>query len=517
MSKSAETIVETSTGKLEGKKQDGLYVFRGIPYASPPVGDRRWLPPEPVEPWRGVRQAKSVGAVAPQNPPQVGILTALNRDLQEAQSEDCLYLNIWSPGLDDARRPVLFWIHGGGFTGGAGSRPIYNGSTLAKQGNTVVVTINYRLGPLGFLNLNEVTKGRIPATGNEGLLDQVAALKWVHDNITAFGGDPSNVTIFGESAGGMSVGSLLALPEARGLFHKAIPQSGAASSVLALDRAARVAEYFLDILGLPANNIDALRSLTVEQILAAHKELPARTFSSDLRITMPLQPVIDGKVLPRAPLDAINNGDADGIPILVGSTLEEWKLLAAADRGLPNLDEAGLVRRCERIIPAKHVKGLIETYRKIRSGRGQPTTPAELFMAIQTDRVFRLPAIRLAEAQRRHYPRVYNYLFTWASPLLGGRLGACHALDIGFIFGTYEPNFFGTGPAADALARNTQDAWLAFAHNGEPSCESLGLWPMYGDSRQTMMLGKECTVEKAPYDEERLAWKQVPNTAIGSI
>lgn len=506
--------VETSAGKVEGYQKYGLNIFKGIPYAAPPVGVRRWLPPEPVEPWSGLRQAQSFATVAPQNPTELQIIAPRE---PEPQNEDCLYLNIWTPGIDDKRRPVLFWIHGGGFTMGSGSSPVYNGRTLSQRGDSVVVTINYRLGSLGFLNLNEVTGGRIPATGNEGLLDQVAALKWVGDNITAFGGDPNNVTIFGESAGGMSVGCLLALPPARGLFHRAIPQSGAANTAQPLDQAVQVGEQFLDILGLRASDIDALCSLKVEQLLAAEQELVPRMLRSNLRLGMPLQPVIDGKTLPALPIDAIEEGSADKIPVLVGSTLDEWKLLGMGDQALPKLDEAGLVRRCQRLMPGANVEDLIETYRQARAKRGAATTPAELFMAIQTDRVFRIPAIRLTEAQRHHNQPAYNYLFTWRSPLSGGILGACHALELGFLFGTYEENFSGTGPAADALAGNIQDAWLAFARTGDPSCADLGAWPPYADRRETMLLGEDCHLEEEPYDEERRAWDLVPNAATGSL
>jgi para-nitrobenzyl esterase len=236
MDKSMETIVKTDAGKVEGYQQRGLYVFKGMPYAAPPVGERRWLPPGAAEPWSGVRQAQSSAAIAPQNMAQGGFLDLNQRPAAEPQSEDCLYLNVWTPGLDDAHRPVLFWIHGGGFTGGSGSSPVYKGSRLSSRGNVVVVTTNYRLGPLGFLNLNEITGGKIPATGNEGLLDQVAALEWVRSNITSFGGDPGNVTIFGESAGGMSVGCLLAVPQAKGLFRRAILQSGAANTARPLGK-----------------------------------------------------------------------------------------------------------------------------------------------------------------------------------------------------------------------------------------------------------------------------------------
>ncbi len=515
MSEAVKATVETRAGRVEGYQRDGLYIFKGIPYAAPPVEKRRWLPPEPVEPWSGVRQAQSYGTIAPQNVAELDILKEFHVD--EPQNEDCLFLNIWSPGLDDGRRPVLCWIHGGGFTIGSGSQPVYRGRTLSSRGNVVVVTINYRLGLLGFLNLNEATGGRIPATGNEGLLDQVAALEWVRDNIAAFGGDPDNVTIFGESAGGMSVGCLLGLPRARGLFHKAIPQSGAANTAHPLDVAVQVTEQFLDIVGLSAGDVDALRSLTVERLMAVQQDLAVRMMRTSLRTGLALQPVIDGKILPSMPLDAIRAGSARDVSVLVGSNLDEWKLLGMADQNLSRLDEAHLVRRCQRTVPAECVEGLIEAYRRAREKRGAPTTPPELFSAIQTDQVFRIPAIRLAEAQQKNGQPAYNYLFTWRSPLFGGVLGACHALELGFLWGTYEKNFAGTGPKADALAGNIQDAWLAFAGTGNPSCQSLGTWPPYGERRETMILGEECRVEEAPYDEERRAWDSVPDTASGKI
>ena len=230
----ANLTVSTDTGEIEGYEQRGLCVFKGIPFAAPPVGKRRWAPPVRVEPWKRVRSAKASASIAPQVIAPSIFVAADVAPEQEPQSEDCLYLNVWTPGLDSAKRPVLFWIHGGGFTGGSGSSAAYKGSRLTARGDVVVVTTNYRLGALGFLNLNEVTRGRIPSTGNEGLLDQTMALEWVHRNIANFGGDPGNITIFGESAGGMSVGCQLALPRPRGCsagrFCRAAQQAAPISS-----------------------------------------------------------------------------------------------------------------------------------------------------------------------------------------------------------------------------------------------------------------------------------------------
>lgn len=507
MSESMELVVETDSGKIEGYQNRGLYVFKGIPYAAPPIGDQRWLPPKAVEPWSGVRQSQSYAAIAPQVVSPQGVFN--QRPTEEPQSEDCLYLNVWTPGLDNARRPVLFWIHGGGFTGGSGSQPGYKGSRLSARGNVVVVTINYRLGSLGFLNLNEVTGGRIPATGNEGLLDQITAMQWVRSNIMAFGGNPDNVTLFGESAGGMSIGCLLASPQAKGLFHKAILQSGAASTISPLAGAKQVAEQFFEILDLGPTDIDDPRSLPVERLLAAQQELAPRMLASGRRMGMPLQPVIDGAILHALPLDAIKNGSASEIPIIVGTNLDEWKSLGMNDQELPKLGETGLLQRCKRLMPEEKVEALVETYREARARRGVSTTPAELFSAIQTDQMFRIPAVRLAEAQQRQEQSAYNYIFTWSSPTLDGSLSAYHGLEVGFVFGNYTEEFSGSGSSAEVLSGNMQDAWLAFAHNGDPSCKSLGNWPPYDNHRVTMLLGEECHAEEAPYDDERRAWDSV--------
>src|ERR1700719_4861160 len=257
--------VSTRSGKLEGDDQGGLLVFKGIPFAAPPVGARRWLPPEKPASWTGVRDARRFGAVAHQNRMMLSALTAMVIDGE--QSEDCLTLNVWTPALDGKRRPVMVWIHGGGFTIGASSQALYDGSNLARRGDVVLVTVNYRLGPLGFLRLADVTGGKIPASGSEGMLDQVAALEWVRDNIAEFGGDPGNVTIFGESAGGMSVGTLLATPAARRLRHKAIPQSGACHTGAPVARANRTAERVLSRLHVQPGDVAAIRALTRAQLL----------------------------------------------------------------------------------------------------------------------------------------------------------------------------------------------------------------------------------------------------------
>jgi para-nitrobenzyl esterase len=499
-----KAVVCVRSGKLEGIYANGQYEFRGVPYAAPPIGALRWLPPQPVTPWDGIRSAKEFGAISLQNQmPGSDALPGLA--INDPQDEDCLFLNVWTPGLDDARRPVMVWIHGGAFIIGAGSQLMYQRSTLVPRGDVVLATINYRLGALGFMNLKEITGGRIPATGCEGLLDQIAALEWVRDNIKGFGGDPDNITVFGESAGGMSIGCLMGMPAARGRLQKAILESGAANTVSSLKDSVEAAAQFLDILNLKHGDVDRIRSLSAQQIMSAQQKLGDIMREREYRMT-PFQPVVDGAVMPEIPIVAIQKGSASGVQTLIGTNLDEFQLFNLMDPALRRIDEAGMIGRLENFIPPEYVPRVVAAYRKARENRGEGTAPADLLTAIQSDLMFRLSALRLAEAQCKNHQPAYNYLFTWKSPVAGGMLGSCHALEIGFVFGNYDDTFCGSGPEADALSRKIQDAWTAFARTGNPSCNSLGQWAPYGNQRTTMILDKICRAENAPYEEERAVW-----------
>jgi para-nitrobenzyl esterase len=496
-------IVQTKAGKIEGRYGEGVFAFKGVPYAAPPVGQLRWMPPQRVPAWDGVRPALSFGNIAP----QPGGGSPLGTGIGGAQSEDCLYLNIWSPGLDGGRRPVLVWIHGGAFNLGSGSMPMYHGGRLAARSDVVVVTINYRLGMLGFLNLKEATGGRIPATGNEGLLDQVAALAWVRENIAAFGGDPGNVTVFGESAGAMSIGCMLAMPGAKGGFDKAIMESGVGVTAVPYEEATAVGHEALKVLGLAPGEVDELRALPVERLLAADMELRVRMAppGQPPRIGV-TSPVIDGEALPHVPLTAMRQGAARSIPILVGTNLDEWRFLGAMDPSFPKMDEAGLMQRVAAFVGPDLARPLVDVYRTARGRRGEAAGPLDLLSAILSDLLFRMPALQVVEAQERAGGVAYNYLFTWPSVAMKGLLGSCHLTEIGFVFGTHDATFCGTGPVADGLSRNMQGAWAAFAREGDPSSPGVGSWPHYGDRRTTMILDKECRLVEAPYEDERRAW-----------
>ena len=500
-----QPIVSTRYGRLEGDFQNGIYSFKGVPYAAPPVGRLRWMPPQPPTGWDGIRPARDYGAIAPQNLMPAG--GGFGPDFSgQPQDEDCLFLNIWTPGLDDARRPVMLWIHGGAFIIGSGTEGYLEGGKLAKRGDVVLVSVNYRLGALGFMNLKEITSAKIPATGNEGLLDQIAAMEWVHDNIAAFGGDPDNITIFGFSAGGMSIGCLLGMPAARGKFHKAINRSGAANVVGTLDSAARISEQFVKTLGLTGSDADGLRRLTVRQLLEGQQNLSTKLRESEYRAT-PFQPVVDGKDIPELPMVLIKGGAAKGVPLMAGNMLDELKAMNAMDPAMRSMDQHGLVARLNKMVPPDLVPILVQTYGQALPKRGGAATPADILGSINTDMMFRIPTIRLVEAQRDVGTPAYNYLFTYGSPAMGGALGAMHGLDNPILFGSLDAQFTGNGPEVEGMAAKLQDSCAAFARTGDPSCKTIGQWPPYGQNRLTMVFDKNTRIEAAPHETERLAWE----------
>jgi para-nitrobenzyl esterase len=500
-------VVETSLGRLSGAEEGGLSVFRGVPYAQPPTGELRLRGPRPAAPWTGVRTATDFGPQAPQSPPT----NSLTGEVAAAHDEDCLTLNIWTPRADGARLPVLLWIHGGGFSSGSGATPLYAGARLAQRGDAVVVTINYRLGILGFLahpGLADEDFGG--AQGNWGLLDQVAALEWIRDNIAAFGGDPANVTIFGESAGAMAVCDLMAMPAARGLFRRAIAQSGPPSATT-MERAEEHAAKLMAELGVsdPAQ----LRTVPVTTLLSAQQGVMAPRAGAGLVFV----PVVDGVSIPIDPLTSFVDGSAAPVPLLIGTNRDEAKMFMVADPKNRDPDEDLLLRRIDRAFVANDValsaERAVDAYRVARSQRGEPTTPRDLWSAIESDRMFRIGSVRAATAHARRQPATYSYLFSWESPAMHGALGACHALEIPFVLGNLDAptmdRFAGTGPAATALSGQMMDAWLAFARSDSPAHAGLPDWPPYDAvDRSTMIFGPDTHLERAPMDAERALWEE---------
>lgn len=497
--------VETTYGRIEGEPHGAGCAFRGIPFARPPLGALRFRAPEPPEPWRGVRAAFAFGGSSAQGESAVS-----GMDAPGPKGEDCLYLNVYTPAVDGKKRPVLFWIHGGAFVFGSSSSPIYDGIRLALRGDVVVVTTNYRLGTLGYLSLGTHGGERFGATANCGQLDQIAALRWVRDNIAAFGGDPELVTLFGESAGSMAVCTLLGMPDARGLFHRAIAQSGASLRAQDEEYAGRIADALLRKLGIPSDHAERLLEVPVAQVLAAQTEVTA-----GLTLRNGLGPVVDGKTLPAALAIQIAERRSAEVPLVIGTNRDEMNLFYMS--GLRELDAPMSDEEAARIIQGDAAKlsstaalDVLRVYRESRTRRGLPSSNRALLNAIQGDLYFRIPSVRFAEAYLRVQPATYTYLFTYESPGMRGALRACHALEIPFVFGTLDAplqdRFAGTGPDVERLSATMMTAWLHHAHHGTPAHAALD-WPRYDTSaRPTMVFDKQSAVQPAPYDEERAIW-----------
>lgn len=505
-------VLEVAGGRIRGRRRGGVWAFSGIPFAGSTAGAGRWRPPAPPSSWTGVRDATVFGPVAPQ-PPAVPGMTVPGDPAE--QSEDCLTLNVWTPAVDGGRRPVMVWVHGGGFTSGSGAGLLYRGGDLARHGDVVVVTMNYRLGALGFLAHPALAEGLDPpaAAGNWGLLDQVAALRWVREHASTFGGDPGNVTVFGESAGAMSVSALLGMPAARGLYHRAIVQSGPPYTHSPA-QAQRAAEELAAVLGIDRISRAALEAVPADDLVMATRTLRDRRPRPG-ELPLPFLPVVDGEVLPLPPEVAVAGGHAPDVPLLIGSNRDELSFFALGDRRLAELDDAGLVRWMARAAPEVPPDEVVDCYRAARSSRGESVAPRDLWVAAGSDRVFRWPSLSFARAQRAHQPATYVYLFTWETPAFGGVMGSCHALEIPFVFGSLRrpvvAAFAGDGPEAQSLSAQMRDAWIAFARIGDPSTPGAGVWPSWdARSRSTMVFGPGGgQVEDAPRNEELTVWERL--------
>lgn len=508
------SIVDTIYGKIEGKTNNGLAVFLGVPYAAPPIGELRFRAPQPPQPWDNVIETKKYGGSAPQD--TIPLLSV--GDL----SEDCLYLNIWTPAVDGKKRAVLFWIHGGGFFIGSGAQREFSGSTMAERGDVVLVTINYRLGALGFAHFPEILGDSFDADSNLGIRDQIAALQWVRDNIDRFGGDPNNVTLFGESAGGMSVGTLMGTPSAEGLFHKAIPQSGAGHHCIETTDATKVASQLLNELKIDKSNAHTLRKIPYADFIKAQRKCAKESVSNGPwkmpGIGMVFVPVIDNDLLSQHPTEAIQNGLSKNIALMIGTTAEEWKLFSQISTLMPkgnepadlpswlDITEDNVDEALETQIPG-FGKRLAKSYRETL---GKDISANDLFIAIETDRMFTVPASRLADAHVENQDNIYMYRFDFKSPTFG----ACHAIDLPLVFGTTESPLgmmlCGGGDSPKTLSIKVQNAWLAFAKKGNPSHEGLPMWPRYCPThRATMIFDIDCHVEDNPGEDRRKPWQNI--------
>jgi para-nitrobenzyl esterase len=500
---------ETAFGSVRGVEVEGIKIFKGIPYGASTAGNRRFMAPVNPARWTGVRDALEWGPSAPQREPGVNRATsalAVAAAGLPPETEDCLRLNIWTPAVGDNRkRPVMLWCHGGGFSTGSGSSPVTDGTNLARRGDVVVVTINHRLNVLGYTSLAELDGGEeFAQTGSAGMLDIVHALGWVRDNIARFGGDPGTVTIFGQSGGGRKVATLLAMPSARGLFHRAIIESGATIKLVAPEQAANVARELVTALGLTQPKVRDLQQLPLDRIMSAYFAV-VRKMNVD-QMTQGFSPVVDGTVIPAHPFHPTASAVSADVPVMLGSTRTE--LTSSADEQLFSLSEGGMRGRIGDLL-GDSASTVIDVYQKSNPG----ATPSDIYFLIASDHRYSGPVMKIAERRAAlGKGRVYLYYFRWETPVDGGRLKSPHTIEIPFAFDNVKvaKRLTGGGPEAMALADKVSDAWIAFARTGNPDTPKLPRWtPFNATDRPTMVFDNKSRVENDPIRDERQAMFRV--------
>ena len=513
----ADVVVEIDTGVLRGQALAGVAAFKGIPYGSSVGGQRRWRRASPAVAWTGVKDALDYGPRAIQAESHEHAVTSAelealmaaggpSHDRWRAQSEECLTLSVWTPDATASRKlPVMVWCHGGKYFGEVPPVWWFDGENLARSGDVVVVTVRHRVGALGFLHLADLPGGSDYADAtNLGMLDLVAALQWVKRNIGSFGGDPGNVTIFGESGGGLKVSVLLAMPEAAGLFHKAIVQSGAQLQAFTREEGTETAAALMGELGLATHEVAKLFELSAEQLLDAQRRMAPRLLSPLNRSGLVgFEPVVDGTVLPAHPFDPAAPWTSADVPVIVGTCATETTFFMSAVPGVFDLSHdrmAEMVRRSA----GPNAERILETYRRTRP----EATPTDAFFAITSDLLMRRKAIRLAElkiAQAR--APVYMYVLDFKTGVHGGKYRTPHILDIPLVFAHPDHPILGSDPARYEVSRQMSGAWAAFAHTGHPATGLLPPWPPYeAAERATMYFDTQPHLELDPQAEERAAW-----------
>lgn len=500
-----DAIVETSAGRVRGVAVDGMKVFRGIPYGASTSGKNRFMPPVRPAAWTGTRDALAFGPTAPQTAGNSGTTAAGSPTLQ---SEDCLVLNVYTPGLSDGRkRPVMVWLHGGGFSSGSGSGRILDGTALAHTRDAVVVTLNHRLNVFGYTYLGDAMGSDFARSSSVGLLDIVASLEWVRDNIVGFGGDPNLVTIFGQSGGGRKVATLMSMPSAKGLFHRAIIESGAVLRLTTHEDGVRYTDRLLGELGLRAGQARELQSLPIARLLEANDAVQKKITWREPGGTAN-SPMVDGKVIPGHPWDPKGPALSANVPLLIGYARTEETLY---DRPTPDklaLDEAGLRERAATRLGGDPTRA-IEAFRKTHPD----ATPWDLWILLATEHPRGTYARELAKrkADQRAAP-VFMYRYDWETPEGGGHMRSPHTIEIPFVFNNIKiaGPLISKMPEAYALADRTSAAWAAFARSGDPNTPQLPKWPAYSaTARDTMLFNNECRLESDPDRGPRLVMEQI--------
>jgi para-nitrobenzyl esterase len=505
---SKDAIVATNAGKVAGYVRNGMFTFKGIPYGDTTEGANRFMPPAKPKPWTGLRSSRQFGYVSPQGPrggwanDEEAFMFSWDDGIQ---GEDCLRVNVWTPGLGDGKkRPVMVWLHGGGFTAGSGQElRSYDGENLARRGDVVVVTLNHRLNVLGYLNL-AAYGDKYAQSANVGMLDIVAALEWVRDNIAVFGGDPGTVTIFGQSGGGGKVSALMGMPDAKGLFHRAIVESGSMLKMGTQERSRKLADLIVRELGLSAETIDKLQTMPYAQLLEASTTVmrknnprPAGGVPNFRRMAdmLGFAPVVDEKVLPAHPFEPKASEISADVPMIVGTTLNEF-VSAINHPEYEEMTDAEMVQKVETMFPGKSAN-IVVAFKQ----RTPNVKPFDIWSHIAASTV-RENAIKQCKAKAAlGKAPAYLYWFTWQTPILDGRPRAFHCAEIAFAFDNIDrcEKMTGGGPDARALAAKVSDAWIHFARTGDPSHPGIPKWtPFSPETVPTMIFDNRTELVNNP-------------------
>ena len=507
-------VTDTPLGKVRGTRTPSGFVYRGLPYAAAPVGHLRFRPPVLPRAWAGIRDATQLPAVCPQSTASVKSNTGYMHELAELfvpwrrkMDEDCLTVDVWTPASDGRKRPVMVWIHGGGFSSGCGSDPLYDGVGFNRD-DVVLVTVTYRLHAFGFLYLDGLFEGA-SGTGNCGIYDQIAALRWVQQNISAFGGNPANVTVFGQSAGGAAVGNIMATPAARGAYHRAILQSGVFANKLP-EEARTATARFLQEINVRPGDWATLEAVPTDVIVRKATELPMLLAGVGMAGSFPFSPVMDGVARDKQPIEMVAAGSAAGVDAVIGTDQDEARLFVFGGNSTinGNFPRPDLIK----LLGPQRGQALQDYY----AGRGL-VDARDIMAAVQTDQMFTGPGIRLADAlSARAEGAVYRYRFDWSSPVNGGNLGAFHTIEVPFVFDRLDcATLVGNSPPVN-LARQVHGAWCRFARTGDPNGKGLPQWPHYDRAtRQAMLFDTASQARADPDAIVRRAWAE-PSAGTGT-